>query len=185
MFRITINLVIAFLCLSASLTFLLPWYKHREAARIYLQKGITIPAVILDKSTGSHKGWLPETGENNSGVKLSNYNFLLRFKFQKRVFVYPVTEYVTLNQYKSLKVGDLVEMIYLPDSFSVTEGKISFDEHVLLVESIKSIPTENWSNYWRIYPGWSFAALSLIFILTAFLPVRRAKEESVEILVET
>ncbi|MES0489467.1 MAG: hypothetical protein ABUK01_05700 [Leptospirales bacterium] len=185
MFRITINLVIAVLCFSAFLTFLLPWHENREMARLYLQEGQTTSAVIIDKTTVKKQGWLPEASQNSLNLQFSDFNFLIRFKLDKKVYVYPITEYVTQEQYSSLKPNDLVEIIYLPETLSVNDGKILFTDHVFFVDSIKQIPTENWSGYWRIYPAWSFAGLCVIFIIAAFIPVRKRKEKSTEILVET
>lgn len=97
----------------------------------YRDKGITIPAYIEDKETYSQK--ISRKGKTREVNMIQ-----LRFTLNGNPGTAHVSEYIGESEMESYTNGQKVDLVYLPDSVYVANGKVSFIRPVMLKTTIKN-----------------------------------------------
>ena len=97
----------------------------------YKEKGITIPAYIEDKETYSQK--ISRKGKTREVNMIQ-----LRFTLNGNPGTAHVSEYIGESEMESYTNGQKVDLVYLPDSVYVANGKVSFIRPVMLKTTIEN-----------------------------------------------
>jgi hypothetical protein len=97
----------------------------------YRDKGITIPAYIEDKETYSQK--ISRKGKTREVNMIQ-----LRFTLNGNPGTAHVSEYIGESEMESYTNGQKVDLVYLPDSVYVANGKVSFIRPVMLKTTIEN-----------------------------------------------
>ena len=95
----------------------------------YKDKGISIPAYVTDKETYSQK--ISRKGKTREVNMIQ-----LRFTLNGNPGTAHVSEYIGEAEMEAYNDGQKVDLVYLPDSVYVANGKVSFIRPVMLKTTI-------------------------------------------------
>ncbi|HMV45491.1 MAG TPA: hypothetical protein PKL30_23755 [Leptospiraceae bacterium] len=121
----------------------------------YKNNGISIPAYITDMETYSQK--ISRKGRTREVNMLQ-----LKFTLNGTPGSAHVSEYIGGTEMESYKDGQKVDLVYLPDSVYIANGKVSFIRPVMLKTTIE-FALDRLS--WYPYIGGTCLALGLILLV--------------------
>ncbi|MBK6605729.1 MAG: hypothetical protein IPG24_09675 [Leptospiraceae bacterium] len=97
----------------------------------YRDKGISIPAYVTDKETYSQK--ISRKGKTREVNMIQ-----LRFTLNGNPGSAHVSEYIGETEMETYSNGQKVDLVYLPDSVYVANGKVTFIRPVMLKTTIEN-----------------------------------------------
>jgi hypothetical protein len=130
------------------------YFMNRSKILKYQNIGLTIPAYITDKETYDQK--ISRKGRTREVNMLQ-----LKFTLNGNPGTAFVSEYIGETEMETYQNNQKVDLVYLPDSVYIANGKVSFIRPVMLKSTIE-IALERLS--WYPYIGGVFLLLGLILL---------------------